>query len=484
MNAFFRIGFLITLVLALALGVASEAQANVPQPGVALNRFCPVHDGIIERIVLCVQDQILRVAYNFIYQIYPYFEGAIAAFMTLCIIVFGIRMVMPMLEKPGRDFMIFLLKAACVVFFTSNMDIILNWFVGQPGEWDPNHRGGIMGDMINTVTQFTVFDFGAPLGCESGVNVWQRIDCMIDLMIGVNTPASLSDGMLAFFFHNFFVGSVGVVIFMLGIWMLFSFMMMLLGAVHTYLLALMMVCLLVIMGVLFCPLIMFQNTFDIFQKWVRMLVANLIIPMVLFAYANVMLSAFDVALYSGDHSVFRTFAGAAVDEDGFSIQGYMYNNGLVEETENLGPIMDLRAADKFNTPIGTVIGGEINQFAEYPEEVARNADPDSIAEIPLAIPTQRIDYDAAAGLIGVPSGAVLMEQVLASMIVTALISYILVALMQFVPTMAQELAGGVKEAPSIGQVGMDDLPMVGRSGGAMGVAEGFRSRMSGMVGRR
>ena len=245
---------------------------------------------------------------------------------------------------------------------------------------------------------------------------------MIDLIIGVNTPESLSDGMLAFFFHNFFVGSVGVVIFFLGIWMLFSFMMMLLGAVHTYLMAVMMICLLVIVGVLFCPLIMFKNTFDIFQKWVRMLTANLIIPVVLFAYANVMLSAFDIVLYSGEHSVFRTFAGAAVDGEDFSIQAYMYNNGLVEEVEDKGIIHDQRAATRLETPEGETVEGEVEDIADIGEE-GLLPDPGAIGEIPIAIPMQKIDYDAAAGLVGAASGPALMESVLAAMIMTALVSY-------------------------------------------------------------
>lgn len=472
---------LLVLVLFLFCGVGGgqPAYAAAP-PATAIDGFCPDEDGgIVERIVTCLQDHIVEVAYDFVYDIYPLFEGAIHVFLILSVIFFGVRMLLPMLEKPGRDMMIFLLKIASVSYFTANMDLVLYWFVGAPGDAVP----GALGEMIEIVTQFSIFDF--PLKCAPGFDpfaVWRRIDCLLDVIIGVNPATSLSQGMLAFFFHNFFVGSVGVVIFLLGLWMIGSFVIMLLGAIHTYLIAVMMICLLVIVGVLFSPLIMFKNTFDVFQKWLRMIIANMIIPVVLFAYVNVMLSAFDIVLYSGEHSVFRTFAGEAVDAADFNIQAYMYENGLVIEEEDKGPILDQRAADRFATPAGTVIGGEINQYGEYVGEAGLLPSGD-ISEIPLAIPMEKIDYDAAAGMVGVASGPALLEQVLAAMIVTALVSYILVALMKNVPELAQELAGGIKDAPPIAQAGME-LPMVGNSGGASGIAQGFRQRMGGMVGRR
>ena len=108
------------VVVALSVGMPSAAHA-----GAALDPFCPAMNGIVQRIVLCIQDTILERAYALIDAIYPYFEGAIAAFLTLSVIFFGVRMVMPMLEKPGRDTMIFVLKVGGVTFFTQNMYMIL-----------------------------------------------------------------------------------------------------------------------------------------------------------------------------------------------------------------------------------------------------------------------------------------------------------------------------------------------------------------------
>ncbi len=495
--------FTLTL-LGAALG-AGDAHAGAVAGG-----MCPLNGGMVQTIVLCIQDYFISLAYLFIYFYKANLQGVVDAFLLLCIVIFGIRMVMPMMEKPGRDSMIFLLKLACVGLFTQNMDLILFWMVGSPGigvlfaggalgEYITNlsftsilsflfgfYPAGILGELINIVTEFTVFNFGAPLKCPAGfgISIWARLDCLLDVVVGVNPGVTpLTDGMLAFFFHNFFVGSVGVLIFMLGLWMVFSLVMMLLGAVHVYLLAVMMICLLVIVGILFLPLIMLKNTFDVFQKWVRMLVANLIIPMILFAYANIMISAFDIVLYSGQYSVFRTFAGAAVDNPNFSIHDYMYGGGMVLETEDRGPIHDQRAVNRFQTPQGTVIQGELDQFGEYPGPGGLFANPMQIGEIPIAIPMNQIDYNAAAGAVGAGTGPALMEAVLASMIVAALVSYILISMMKFVPMMAEDLAGGVRETPQIASVGMHDLPIIGTRG-VSGITEGFRSRMSGMLGRR
>lgn len=462
--------FFFACFLFAALGVASEVYAAAGKA--TLGRFCPTdgNAGIVELMVTCIRDIILEAAYRFIAAIYPVLQQAIYAFLTLSVIFLGAMMLMGALEKPGRDASIFLLKFAAVVYFTANMDVILDWMVGA------------LDDLVGAVTEFTIFDF--PLKCPNESadwrDVWGRIDCLLDVILGVNTAGSLSNGMLAFFFHNFFVGSVGVIIALIGIWMLFAFVMGMLTAIQTYLLALITISLLVIIGIIFLPLVMLKNTYENFQRWWRMLVGSVLIPVVLFAYLNVMLSAFDIVLYSGEHSVFRVFAGAQVDNENFSIHEYLYNNGLVEEFEDKGPIHDQRQT-QFATPQGTVLKGLLYQFGQYPDTASR-ANPANIAEIPIAIPMQKINYDAAAGMVGGGSGADLMGEVLAAMIMTGLIAYILVTMLQYVPMLAQDLAGGQREAPGIAQVSAQDMPMVGHGGSS--VTEGFRQRMSGMIGAR
>ncbi len=432
----------------------------------ALDAHCPAGGGIVERLVTCIEDVIMDVAYGFIIEVYPPLQSTIYALLTLAVIFLGGLMMAGMLEKPGRDGMVFLLKFAAIVYFTANMLEILDWTVGA------------LHELLEIVTEFAVFDF--PLKCPSAFNVWQRIDCLIDVIVGVNTPASLTDGMLAFFFHNFFVGSVGVIIFMLGIWVLLAFVMGMLTAIQVYLLAIMMLVLLVIVGILFLPLIIFKNTFDYFQKWVRFTIATVLIPIILFAYLNVMLSAFDIVLYSGEYSVFRTFAGDAVDAEDFRIHEYMYNNGLVLEYEDKGVVHDQRQT-VFPTPKGQQLEGELFQFGEYPIGPGTLGSVD-ISQIPIAIPMKQIDYDAAAGLVGAADGITLMEEVFAAMILTALVSYILVAMLKYVPMMAEDLAGGLREAPSIAQVAAGDMPVMGGANGMGGRAvSGLRQRMSNMV---
>lgn len=472
-----RLRTTLSLLLMAMVGMVLAVPEAYAAGGAALDPFCDAGDGLVLRIVTCMEDIVREAAYTFIFEIFPPVEMAIYAFLTLTIIFFGVTMLMGAIEKPGRDSMIYLLKFAAVIYFTANMWEILYWFVGAPG--DAGADAGALGQLVDIVTQFTLFDFATPLRCPAGEIVWARVDCMLDVIVGVNTDNSLSDGMLAFFFHNFFVGSVGVIIALLGIWMLFAFVIGMLTAIHTYIMAFILVCFLVIVGILFLPLVMFKGTYDYFQRWTRMTIANMIIPMVLFAYMNVMLSAMDIVLYSGEHSVFRVFAGDAVDGDGFNIHSYMYDNDLIEEVEDKGPIHDQRQT-RFPTPAGVLPKGELFQFGEYPEAAVM---PKGIGEIPIAIPMKKIDYDAAAGLVGAGSGIILMEQVFAAMIITALISYILIALLKSIPGMAEDLAGGTKETPRIATVAAGDMPLIGNSS-AMSVTKMFRDRASGMVGGR
>lgn len=468
-----RLLFSFFVLSSLILVTPMDAFAVAAEEDTVLEEFCDGGGtaGIVERVVTCLRDIILDAAYAFIAEIYPPLQQAIYSFLTLTVVFFGVMMLMGSLEKPGRDASTYLLKFSGIVYFTAHMDEILDWMMSA------------LDGLTDAVTEFTIFD--APLKCpNNGIEwqeVWQRVDCLLDVIIGVSTSASLADGMLAFFFHNFFVGAIGVIIALIGIWMLFAFVMGMLTAIQAYLLALMMISLLVILGILFLPLMMFKNTFEYFQKWTRAMIGSVLVPVILFAYLNMMLSAFDIVLYSGENSVFRVFAGDAVDEEDFNLNDYMYENNLILEFEDKGVVHDQRQT-QFATPKGNLLKGLLYQFGEYPDQTATRANPANVAEIPIAIPLKKIDYDAAAAMVGAESGADLMGKVLAAMIITGLIAYVLVSMLKYVPILARDLAGGAHDAPPIAQVAAKDMPMMSEGGDRL--AAGFRERMSGMLGAR
>jgi hypothetical protein len=205
------------------------------------------------------------------------------------------------------------------------------------------------------------------------------------------------------------------------------------------------------------------------------------------------LSAFDVVLYSGEYSVFRTFAGSAVDGDSFRIHQYMDDNALVLEVAERGIIHDQNQT-KFPIPVGVTSGGRFYQHGAYcdndpatdPPECDDKTllpDPANPANIQIAPLTKKIDYERAAALVGAGSGTILMEQVFASMIVASLIAYIMVTMLRYVPLLAEDLAGGVREAPGVAQVSARDLPGIGERPTSSGnLAKTVRDRAAGMVG--
>ena len=425
-------------------------------PGVALAaapaaEVCP-GAGLAARFVPCVADMIQGYANDFFDAVYPILETAIGLALLLAVIFFGVMLSVGMVKKVGRETLLMLIKLGSVILFTSNLALIYDWALS------------IMNGLIEIVSTYTIH--GGALHCPSGDSVWVRIDCVINSIIGIgvgNGGALLQGGILSFLFGAVYSGGVGIMIAFIGGYMSFNIIISLFRAMIIYLISLMMLTVIVFSGLLFIPLVMFKASGSVyFKKWTHMLGSVILQPVIVFAFINVLLVTFDVIMFSGDNSVFRTIAGNAVDDPAFSLNSYMEDNKLYVKDKMTVFNVDLnpRTHGERPQPPNPYPGGFGPTGGNDPRTpIDPNiTDPGSVR---LGFEYRAIDWqkvvDARQGGPALPAGDArqgMMWATASAVLLAGLVSYLLIQLLGIMPRLAQDLGGGLKETAGIS----GDLP--------------------------
>lgn len=390
---------------------------------------------------------IISLGYDFTDAIFPLFETAMWVFLTVCLLIFAVRLMMGGIEKIPRTTFEFVLKFATVVMFVSNLDVVMTW------SFD------ILDGLLLAVSDATQLSTGYRCGTGSAVSVfttaptlWERIDCMLDIVIGISSPRLLADGMLAFFFYNIFSGAASLIMGLIGLWITFNLVLGIFKAIETYLLTVFTIVILVIIGILFIPLV-FVSSVEYFKNWFKLIGGAMVQPVVMFAYLNVVMAGLDVVLYSGEHSVFRTYAGVEVDQKDFRINDYIEREQLLRAAVP-GPTLDQNHSI-FNSGLLGPMQGLVRQTIQSEDKNALSLNPEDIAQMPLGIPVQGINWEKSAEILDPPLdkskiaaggtlGGLLESQVFAAMLVAALVSYILLLLLNNIHYVAAELSGKAK----------------------------------------
>ncbi len=477
--------FLYLIVFALIF--TSTAHAGVTNPYANATTFltdrCPENGNVFARIVVCMEDTVVRGTQYFIQEFYnDEIINAMVLVLLLAVILFGVKLAAGEHRRVANDTMVFLLKFGAVMYFIGNVDELYLQFVGML-TGVVNTVGNVGAYAAGLRCEPLPFDVGVPVGSYASTEpMWQRADCIFDMVIGLSSNAiqgggsaqeGLQRGMMGFFFYNFYSGALGMLIGLAGLYICFNLVMALLRASYTYLLALLVLSLLFIIGALFMPLIMFANTSRYFETWVKMIIAMILQPLILFAYLNIMFVAFDLLLFSGSNSLMNTIAGDAANNPGFNIHTYaeandLYDEGSKQFTHDLDQSeLDTSALD----PNGNEGSFGNIKFTDL------KPDYENLSQLKIDLQYRTINYDNIPGGAGALAGATLL---------VGLCSYILVTFMSEIPKMARDLAGGIHKAPAVISAGSENaLPLSGQiSNMGSNMTKGVREGLSGLVGQR
>ncbi len=451
-------------------GAAVDASANpLQQAAGGIDAYCPADGTLFARIITCLESTIIQSGDYFIEQFYPAIRDTVFIALILAAALFGSMMAVGAVERVEQETVTFLLKLGGVVYFITEVENIYNSFVS------------ILIGTLNSISNAAIYN--GQLHCPATAGnaatttpMWHRADCIFDMVVGLSAQAAnggaggaedgLARGMMAFFYYNLQSGALGILVGLVGLYICFNLMMALLKASYTYVIALITLTFLFILGAIFMPLIMFSYGYSFFERWVKMAIAMILQPLILFAYLNVLFVAFDVMLWSGDNSLMNTVSGGQANSGNFNLHQYAQDSGLYKEKggEN-GIILDMDRS-KFDQQDPGANEGTLGNVVLTDDHLNKR-DP---SQLPIHLKYQTIDYTKINGGVAALAGATLL---------VGLSSYILLQFMDEIPTLAQELGGGVATTP--GAAGGPEMPLASQ---VSQLGDGLNKQLGSMLGRR
>lgn len=406
-------------------------------------------DGVYltEYVVKCVKTVIQEAFERFIEEFYPYVEASITAALTLAVTIFGALMLAGMIEKASRDSFVFLFKFACVLFFV------------LPATAREIYQMGI--DGMDGLTDL-VFTFGKGAGnsprCIDNATVWDRVDCMLDMLVGIKKNANgggggaaqvegISRGIMHFNFSSMFAkGGLGFMIGAIMMYVTFTIVVATLKSIQTYLAGVLGLAFMLIFEPMFVPMIMFKVSREYFNKWHRIATSMVLQPVILFGFLSFMMIAMEKMMCSGNGSFLKTTFGA---------QGCQKDKFPGEEMENRGAIVPK------NTTFGVFTGpnaaresqGKLQDYGALGgQAVVRDQRRDPKKELdsrysPLQSYFDSVDYSKLCQ--GGGDAAKCSEQVGYSAILMALTAFVFISMLNYIPNLAADLSGGLYEVPNL-----------------------------------
>lgn len=509
------------LVACFTVGVLLSFSAEAQQYPVLIhpqnNEICPIENynaysqsafqanraeyGIIKRIVYCVQGLVIPAAYQMLYQFsVNYLYAPIAAACTLAVLFWGFLMVVGKKSAPMREAFLVALKIGAVMTFT--------FVLGMSDIW-PYGLFPVIIDIVDELASIVTYYIGytSTLGCANSFvasDVWGRVDCALNSIVGgVFNPALLMGGIAGFFLSALFSGTFGMFIALIGFAIIFFLIFAILRATYVTITAYVAIALMAVVSPIFITMLLFKATYGYFEKWLKLTIGFMLQPLFLFAYLSMMLAAFDTVVYDGPFSIYRSLVGSqyigsypsnlppypnnsSTNPHGDFKMGYwLYNYGVYRQAEaaavgvGTNPRLDSYIA---STNVG--IGGTTG-VSDMPSEsfnrrdgagilinVLDNYVPKNVFRVDL--PIKKIAWQQMALMYNNQSGAGMTQeqldnirinyliQVLLAVLIAFLTMYIFYLLLDLLPFIGSGIAGDRYSMPTLGQKGRaGDLGMPG-----------------------
>ena len=336
-------------------------------------RTCADYVGLSNRIVMCLRQTVGNAADVFFDKdtgLYPSLRGAVMGFLTLGVIVYGILAMYGMLEKPGRDVMVLMVKLTFITSLVVQVDWMYNTLLGVMDDmgaavvqFTPNHGSSIDGVDVDRLTCIDNMKRAADIKLEdkyaTGPNynsAWIGLDCIIDSVIGLKIPENytggaasdqlkelvqkqkldkehtgMSRGLLAFFFSSMQTSVLGIMMAIIGFVFIYSLVWLILKALFVYLAGYIGIAFMMIFAPLFIPLVLFRVTKEYFNKWLKLTLGFTLQPILILAFVSFSIAAIDLVMFSGDYSIMYRIAGEKSRAADFNVNKYMEENQIVTE---------------------------------------------------------------------------------------------------------------------------------------------------------
>jgi hypothetical protein len=321
---------------------------------------CDCYPGLANRVVGCIRQTLHNASEVFFDPdrgMHSILARAIMALITLGVAIYGVMIVSGQVEKLNRDTFTLLIKITLVTYFVVNTQMLYEMILVA------------IDSLATSVFQFSSTGlFGV---CMQKFSVWERMDCMIDSVIGIRTSEitsasfkgfnekfigeTMQRGLIATFFELMKSSSFGLLIGAMGFVFIYTMLFFVVRVLFTFLISFISLTFLLMIGPIFIPLIIFRATKQFFDKWIRLIISSALQPIVLVAFITFAVAAMDLAMFTGPTAITRVIAGNAVDQPNFSLTQYIDQFLVRDAVPGPEPKGDSSAQD-FQRVTGTIKG--------------------------------------------------------------------------------------------------------------------------------
>lgn len=380
-NIFVLFLFWLSLLAPFTVSVANAQEGPSPQEVEQKNKFiantfhCDVKPGferyITYRATECVNQILKNISDTAFVKIVMKLNRAVFALLTLSVAFLGIKIVLGGVRNMKGETLAMISKLVVVGFFALSID---GYGTGENGmELANDLVRGMSQDLVDlTTTSISAAPADNKKKCQDG-NIWQRVDCNILDFIGKQTtnergPRDLDCNGRIEGPEEQNAPIEDITLFEIGLSQLFTphglFILLLIGAatimvvicfataLYVYILSLIALTFLMMLGPIFIPLFLFQQTKQKFMIWLSMVMGYVIQPAMLVTFLAFLLASLNVAIHgdpvSNSPGLIQSLEKlqGKMDENQCTRKLMVWQQNAIKGRENDVPIPDIGATTR------------------------------------------------------------------------------------------------------------------------------------------
>jgi len=221
------------------------------------------------------------------------------SFITLVIVLFGIKVLMGNVARLKAEAFFLILKISLVV---GMLPLIPTFWVPATFDMMTESQAIVAGAIDTTGIACEIEKYGD----SNTPMIWKQMDCVLGKLYGFatgngNQPnmllASSAFGMLGGFF---FGGTFGVTLFLACVGVLWGMFQIVIRAAITFVNGYLYVCVMFILSPIFLPLVLLRSTEGNYEKWWRGILGAALLPIIISSYVMFALMLYDKVLFQPD----------------------------------------------------------------------------------------------------------------------------------------------------------------------------------------
>ncbi len=368
-----------------------------------------------------------------------FYLPAIRALAIFLVCWFGLKLMLGDIQNIKGDTFTMLFKISGVFYFCDNASTIYTDIIA-------------MMNNLNDIISQIIIQSATHVFCTSSNppwTLWQDLDCIIGWVLGIGIVAAVL-GLIAIILLIIFTGGTGIPIVFAIFYLIATVFFAIARFAQYYIMSVMSLSFMFVLGYLFVPLLFFRHSFQYFQKWLAYCIAYMLIPFVMYAYVALLFVVLDDAIYSGPTSIMYEIAGAqkvANMQSGApatnplnAIQGPKNGNGsntkyYVTQKHSVFKFGIEKHGDTVASDVGS--GGTMGDNGQSAEQF-NSEKHDTMLD--SAFSNGSIDWNSLA--LDQGDGKTVEQyqiDIALSIFVAALLAYIMLSLMSYIPEVASSL---------------------------------------------